>query len=393
MPHRAVNTPRLRHLIDVIRPFFLRASRAVARIANPHGIERASAKAKANEEAALWLARLDRGLRETEGAGLRSWLDVPLNRNCIMELARVWHGPDVISVLSALCPNSPELLRPQRRPAYTAIVLMANAAILIVGLVLIAMMKETPWTFFTRPHHDGYQSLINRVVQTYATNIGERRDIKLSDNSIITLNTQTRMSVDYTPQARVVYVMYGEASFNVAAAAERPFSVRAGKREFEALGTKFNVRVLTSGDVELTVTEGKVKVLYAPPREPNTPAKRREHLIYGETTLNALETALVEPGYQAVSTLEQREVESRLAWQRGLIIVDGALLEDLLAEMNRYTATRFVFANEALRSVRIGGEFRAGDVDGLRQLLRKKFLIDSRRIANDRIMLTAHSAS
>jgi len=392
MPHRAVNT-RLRHLINVIRPFFLRASRAVARLVNPRGIERASAKAKAHDEAALWLARLDRGLRETEGAGLRSWLDVPLNRKCIMELARVWHGPDVISVLSALCPNSPELLRPQRQPAYGAIVLTANAAILIVGIVLIAMMKETPWTFFTRAHHDGYQSLINRVVQTYATNIGERRELKLSDNSTITLNTQTRMSVDYTPQARVVYVMYGEASFNVVPEAERPFSVRAGKREFEALGTKFNVRVLTSDDVELTVTEGKVKVLYAPPREPNTPAKRREHLIYGETTLNALETALVEPGYQAVSTLEQREVESRLAWQRGLIIVDGALLEDVLAEMNRYTATRFVLANKALRNIRIGGEFRAGDVDGLRQMLRKKFLIDSRRIANDRIVLTAHSAS
>jgi transmembrane sensor len=362
---------------------------------NRREIERASAKVKANDEAASWLAKLNRGLRDSEGADFQNWLKAPLNRQCVLEMARVWHGPDVIAVLSALYPNSPELLRPQRRLSYTVMLFTAHAAIFIVGIVLIAMMKETPSTFFSHVSDAAYGLRMERPVETYVTGIGEKRDIKLPDQSVITLNTQSRMSVDYSHLARSVSIAYGEASFNVAHDAERPFRVRAGKREFEAIGTKFNVHVLTPDDVELTVAEGRVKVLYAPPQWPESPAKRRENLLYGEITLSALETALVEPGYQAVSTLDAREVEARLAWQRGLIIVNGALLEDVLAEMGRYTRTKFVLTDKALHDLRIGGEFRTGDVEGLLLALRKNFLIDSRRTAPDQIVLrhVAHSAS
>jgi hypothetical protein len=48
---------------------------------------------KAREEAAMWLARLDRGLRADEAPPLRDWLKDRVNRNIILDMARLWHGP------------------------------------------------------------------------------------------------------------------------------------------------------------------------------------------------------------------------------------------------------------------------------------------------------------
>jgi transmembrane sensor len=61
----------------------------------------------------------------------------------------------------------------------------------------------------------------------------------------------------------------------------------------------------------------------------------------------------------------------------------------VLAEVDRYTTTQFVLADERLRGVLIGGRFRTGDVDGLLASLRTEFMIGSRRDAQGRVVLSA----
>jgi transmembrane sensor len=225
----------------------------------------------------------------------------------------------------------------------------------------------------------------------YVTSVGERRDLTLADNTIVTLNTGSRLSVEYSPNVREVYLARGEATFQVTPDPARPFIVSAGMRRFEATGTRFNVRVITPELTELTVTDGKVKVMDAPPRLPETPAQRRATLLYGETTVQAFETAQVEPGFQSVSQIDQSEADARLAWQRGLIIFEDEALQDALDEVDRYTTTQFVLADEKVRHVRIDGSFRTGDVDGLLASLRDKFRVDWRRDAQGRIVLSSRS--
>jgi transmembrane sensor len=341
-----------------------------------------------HNEASVWLAKLTRGLRDEEGQALREWLKKPANRKTLMETASLYHGPDVLSVLKQLFPGSPELSKPKPTRNILAISLKAAAAVCVVAGAAVMLMGQTPAFFFGKPH----ALRPDQSSTTYTTTLGERRDVKLADNSAVTLNTRTRMTVVYSQRSRDVNLEYGEASFDVVPNAERPFNVRAGKREFQALGTRFIVRVLTPDDVQVTVTEGAVKVAYAPPRWPETPAKRRENLSFGETTLGALETALVEPGYQSVRMLVPGEAEAREAWRRGMIIFDGTPLEDVIAEVDRYTTATFVLADERLRAVRVGGDFRAGDVEGLLSALRQNFRVDSRRDAQGRIVLTALAA-
>jgi transmembrane sensor len=339
---------------------------------------------KLNEEVARWLALLERGLRGNEGEPLREWLENKANRTAILHAARLWHGPEILAVLSGLVPQAELVVRkPQFRRRFNRI--LGWTTLTVVAVVGVGAMTG----FVKMPFDD---ARLHRDTGIYATAIGERRQITLLDNTVVTLNTGSRMSVDVSAGGREVYLMSGEASFDVAGDPGRPFIVNAGMRRFEASGTRFNVRVISPKLTELTVTEGTVKVMNAPPRLPETPAQRRATLLYGETTLQPFQTAQVSPGFQSVSQLDESDVEARLAWQRGLLVFEDEALQDALNEVDRYTTTKFVLADEKVRNVRIAGSFRTGDVDGLLASLRDKFRVDWERDAQGRIVLSSRNA-
>jgi transmembrane sensor len=337
----------------------------------------------ASQEASVWLARLERGLRAEEGPAIREWLKHGPNRQAIAESARLLHGPDINAALATLIPVEP------RRNVVKA----GGKSGLTMPLVFALVSTSTLVATFMgggRTPADANADLTRRMgnTDTYATSVGQTRKVKLADGSTMTLNTGTRVSVTYSERARDVYLVEGEVSFDVAFEPRRPFIVTAGRRQFEAVDTSFNLRELTQDNVELTVTRGSVKVLDAPPRLPDTPARRRAPITFGEATVHELEAALVEPGFQLVNSIEAGDVEARTAWQHGLIICENRTLEELLAEVERYTPAKFVLADEALRDVRISGQFRIGNVNAVRQALRQQFSVGSHRDGNQ-IVLTA----
>ena len=335
-----------------------------------------------NEDVMRWLALLERGLRGNEGEQLREWLKNKAHRTEILEAARLWHGPEIVAVLSGLIPQTEFVVRKpgQQRQRFNQI--LGWSTLGVIAVVAVGAM-----TGFVKMPFD--QDRLHREAGAYATSIGERREITLVDNSVVTLNTGSKVYVDYSTGSREIHLARGEASFQVASDPTRPFIVSAGMRRFQATGTRFNVRVITPQLTELTVTDGAVKVMDAPPRNPETPAQRRATLLYGETTVQALEAAQVEPGFQSVSQLDESEVAARLAWQRGLIIFEDEALQDALNEMDRYTTTKFVLADDKVRKVRIAGSFRTGDVEGLLSSLKDKFRVDWKKDAQGRIVLSA----
>jgi transmembrane sensor len=348
---------------------------------------------KNREEAAMWLARLARGIHPDEVPALRVWLTERLNRRIILDMARLWHGPDILALLSELIPAGPE---PMERRSWRDHLVTAAQLTIAAALIAWILSGWAPQFRMQRWTHLEGSHVVPRAVMAhgkYFTDIGERGDIQLADGTHVTLNTNTRMVVEMMRNVRHVTMPYGEASFQVAADRNRPFLVQAGHRSFEALGTNFDVRVLTPDDVELTVTEGNVKVFYTRVADDEIPAIARLHdnMTFDDTTVGALHTALVEPGLQFVRKIEAADADTLLAWQQGLLRFKGAALEDVLAEVDRYTHIQFVLGDDGLRDVRIGGSFRTGDVEGLLRALRKDFRIESRRDGQGRVILTALS--
>eukprot|EP01042_Synura_sphagnicola_P016914 gene16914-21381_t len=91
--------------------------------------------------------------------------------------------------------------------------------------------------------------------ETYSTHRGQMKVVPLSDGSVISLNTESRIRVVYTTTHRTVHLEEGEALFDVARDRVRPFLVLAGETQVFAVGTSFSVRHLGDAPVEVLVRE------------------------------------------------------------------------------------------------------------------------------------------
>jgi len=249
------------------------------------------------EQASLWLTKLARGLEKEDGPALTEWLQAPPNRKAIVTLAASWHGPEVIALLEQLLPAETKRVRhtTRRNLAITALALMVAAGV-VVTFTNALLDGRTLWSYLDGSH-------LPRTIladTTYVSGLDERRDVKLPDGSTLTLSPATRVTVKYSRPWREMKLDYGAARITVAHDPDWPFNVQAGKRDFQTLGGRFDMQVLTPELVELTVAAGTVKVQFATPRRPENDAQRSENLTFGEAIVHALETARVYPGFQAI---------------------------------------------------------------------------------------------
>lgn len=156
--------------------------------------------------------------------------------------------------------------------------------------------------------------------------------IVLSDGSTVKLNAESRLTypVVFTGQERVVHLT-GEAYFEVAANAERPFRVICGTREVVVTGTKFNVSTYT-GELCATLTEGAVSVA------------------------NGRQCRRLKPGEQAMVSdgeIRVQQVETSLytAWVEGKFVFDNARLEDIVKTLTRWYDVEFEFNDPQLKEL------------------------------------------
>jgi transmembrane sensor len=328
------------------------------------------------EEAGIWLARLDRGLTAEERARLMHWLgQKPANAAALRELAEFWQASELLGDL----PLASARFRTARR-------WIAAAAVVVVAIGLVARFQA---------FDPSGQPRVAEFDRTYTTAVGEHMTERLPDGSSVTLNTDTEVHVRFLKEERLVQMVRGEAHFTVAHDLARPFGVRAGDHIVQAVGTAFNVRLQAPGEVEVMVTDGVVRILDE--NEPNTvePAAAAEqqwwlHPVLGSNLSKGQVAKLEEIGAEPileVTQLDPDSIDSRLAWQRGELVFEGEPLQTVLDEFGRYTTTRFILASEDMAGVRVGGFFKAGDIDSLLASLDENFQIKAERVADDRILL------
>ncbi|MBD8620906.1 FecR domain-containing protein [Sphingomonas sp. CFBP 13728] len=181
--------------------------------------------------------------------------------------------------------------------------------------------------------------------ERYTADIGTRRSVSLTDGSRIDLNTGSVIAVAFEASRRVVRLLQGEAMFDVAHDAERPFYVQVGGSLLRVLGTAFNVRIRAEL-VELTVSRGAVGV--------SDGAKMLRTVAAGYG-------AAIRGGVAETNHLGDAVVRQRTAWQEGVIELDGDTLEQAVAEFNRYRHAPIVLGDNRLAALRIGGRFGTSD--------------------------------
>ena len=300
--------------------------------------------------AANWFGRLRiGGLSEAEQTAFADWLEAsPEHRAAYETLERAWAGVETIRNDPRVLALREQALR--RNPAWRRLL-----APLAAAACLVAASGGT-WLAYD-------QGLIPyRQFQTrsYSTAIGQSSTVKLPDGSVVTLNTDTVLRTEAVKGRRQIYLDKGQAFFRVAKDPAHPFVVNAGGRTVTAIGTAFDVRV-DPGRFEVTLVEGKVRV-EAPTPEPLAATPRA-----GPPRIQATEMVA---GTQLVASTEAawklQEIDARreTSWTTGQLSFLRKPLGEVVSELNRYSNTRIVVADEELAAIPITGTFKPGDNEG-----------------------------
>lgn len=152
---------------------------------------------------------------------------------------------------------------------------------------------------------------------------GEKKQITLSDGSEVWLNSGSLLvySAKFEGSRRSIY-LNGEASFKVAKDPEKPFIVKTGHMEIEALGTVFNVEAYSDSELTIaTLEEGKVRV---------------------DTDLAKGEPIILHPDEQVVYNSQLKTVSKTvvdagrvLQWKHGYLTFQGASFDYIVKTIER----------------------------------------------------------
>lgn len=181
----------------------------------------------------------------------------------------------------------------------------------------------------------------------YRTAAGEIVAVDLPDGSRMQINSQTAVRLDFEDGRRAVRLLEGEAYFEVAHDAARPFSVTGAYGTVTVIGTAFDV---ARGDAEDVVHLESGRVVLTRDGEPSSPV-----------AMTPGQTAAVDR--TRIAFLPQGDDESRLAWREGWIQLSAVPLRDALVEIGRHTDLTIVTLPAAALETPVSGSFRIAEAD------------------------------
>jgi transmembrane sensor len=215
------------------------------------------------------------------------------------------------------------------------------AAVLFLGIALALFMLEGP--------------------QEFRTALGEQRSVLLADGSRVTLNTASTIEVHFHKCLRMVRLMRGEALFEVAHEASRPFEVRAGYAVLRDMGTQFNVD-MRSGGTTVTVVDGRVAVDATTPKETSNAqqAHRGRGTLPEALILGARDRIVITPSGLG-SPQHGVNVAASVAWTQRQLMFEHRPLSEVAKEFNRYNRDRIDIESTDLERQEVSGVFEAQD--------------------------------
>jgi transmembrane sensor len=191
----------------------------------------------------------------------------------------------------------------------------------------------------------------------FVTQPGERREITLTDGSVVDLAPKSALLVQYRERERTITLNDGEALFRVAKNPIRPFIVRAAMTRVRAVGTVFNVERGTRG-VSVTVVEGRVAVSQQsagrstqPDREPTLPM----------LSLGANQQVSIAPdgGASAVRNIAGDVI---VGWAADQLVFDSVTIAEVARRFNLRNQTKIEIRDSRLAARHVSGVFQASDL-------------------------------
>ena len=228
----------------------------------------------------------------------------------------------------------------------------------------------------------------------YRTAHAEQRSWRMPDGSTVHLNSSSEIRVRFDDQQRRVDLVRGQALFQVAKDARRPFWVYAGDAAAKAVGTEFDV-YRRPGRTLISVLEGRVDVW----RLPDVTEKARHALAVDASGSTPQPIAQLDADQQAMISGHSAEVSQKggtvrktVAWLQRQVVFDHDPLGSAIDEFNRYADRRIRVDGAELRAMQISGIFSAYDAEAFLLFLERQPHVNVERGAEEIVVSAATRA-
>lgn len=292
------------------------------------------------EQAARWIRRKEFGdWDEATMRACEAWLaQSVLHRVAYLRLEEGWKRTERLAAL-----HEPEFRRahPLRSSRnWTGLLRVAVAAAVVVGAI----------GFVAQPY------LFGASDDVYSTPVGGRTVLTLYDGSHVELNTDTVLRLG--KNRRSATLVKGEAFFDIKHDSKTPFIVMASGHRITDLGTRFSVRGVAPGQLEVALIEGKARI-------ENTEDRARQF----SAVLSPGDTVLASARGLKVTRKPVETLVNAVSWRNGMVVFRHMSLADAAAEFNRYTQTKLII-DPAIAHLTIDGTFATGNPETFARILR-----------------------
>lgn len=204
-------------------------------------------------------------------------------------------------------------------------------------------------------------------LRTLYTEKGVKAQISLPDNSVVWLNSDSRITYPAKFDEKIRKVeLSGEAYFEVTKDTLHPMIVKTNKDfSIEVLGTSFSVKSYDNDNIaKATLFTGSISMHYKD-------QKSNEHKVL---KLKPEESFVY---YQQSATPKQvryKDNEKEIAWKNGELLFEQTEMEEVIKMLERWHGTKFIIENKAIFNDKLTASFQTESIIQIMEIM--KYCID-----------------
>lgn len=361
----------------------------MANFSNIDGTPEASSVVES--EALAWIAQLNGDdVSEKDLAAFREWVNrSPAHQKEIKEISELWMGLNVLTVMDEPIRQADKVSKRLRKSTARKhrkrrIIIPALAGAMAMSLLMISPLLRSDDTAGST-----YEANMN-VPLVFKTAKGEHQTHSLEDGSVITMNTDSHLEVDFTQGQRDVRLLKGEALFSVAHDERRPFLVFANDGIVRAVGTEFSVHIKDNA-IDVLVSEGSVELSTLEPTKPASVTSQATASVTKVASLGIIKaghTAQIKNSQASISNVSEDVIDAELSWRVGRLDFAGEGLEEAIEEYTRYSDLKIIITDPRIKDIRLGGSVPIGQPDKFLSYLEVSLGLKVERAENSRIYLS-----
>jgi uncharacterized glyoxalase superfamily protein PhnB len=179
---------------------------------------------------------------------------------------------------------------------------------------------------------------VKPIYNTINIPAGKKYKLKLSDGSVVHLNSETtlRYPIDFVGKKRSVQLVSGEAFFEVEKS-EKPFVLDFGSSKIRVLGTKFNVKSYNSEEQEqVTLEEGSIAL--------NNSKDEVQLLPNQQATINKSNLSM---------KIDVVDASIYSSWRNGFLNYREEKLSTILSDLQRQYNVKVFYQNQDVKNKRL----------------------------------------